>query len=452
VDHYATLGLDPEASRIEVQRAYRRMVKQCHPDVASDSGELFLTVQKAYEVLSDEKQRRVYDLSMGFMQSRIERIWKKDVPDTMPVRSADGGVEEVTFEELQRRNIEEVLREKKAERDQDQSFVITHPGTDHEELVKRPKSYMNYTSKSEEFSSGRRIPEGSRKWKRTQRQMTIDRETLGYGSTSVSEEADGIPMVEAHPVKELSDDEKEALVREREWDDLGDEALSDIDQALSEVSVLSTQLKEASKRPPIDWRGNLTRMLFGYYSVLSFMSFFWLLNEMGENVVMVYLSYWMPLNLLHWAFSDESIWGKERRGQPHSEDEYNRRKEEKTLAGLQYIVAPSLAGWAIAVVFGVAFQLVFFLLFPLYLIGLTTIYYSLQDERRYNGTYPTFFLPDETEWEPKAVRCPECTLVAGYVHPDEAVERVFCSYCGRMQNLLLPVKVGTDVVESVVSD
>ena len=52
--HYSTLGLSPGASREEVRRAYRRLVKNFHPDLngGADTTAEFLKLQEAYRSLS----------------------------------------------------------------------------------------------------------------------------------------------------------------------------------------------------------------------------------------------------------------------------------------------------------------------------------------------------------------------------------------------------------------
>jgi len=62
-DYYITLGVERGASANSIKKAYRRVVKQLHPDVthSSTTAPQFLTAQKAYETLMDEKKRRQYD-------------------------------------------------------------------------------------------------------------------------------------------------------------------------------------------------------------------------------------------------------------------------------------------------------------------------------------------------------------------------------------------------------
>ena len=60
---YDILGLSRGASKEEIKSAYRKLARKHHPDVnkAPDAAEAFKQVQQAYEVLSDEKKRKLYD-------------------------------------------------------------------------------------------------------------------------------------------------------------------------------------------------------------------------------------------------------------------------------------------------------------------------------------------------------------------------------------------------------
>ncbi|WP_380678068.1 J domain-containing protein [Salinigranum sp. GCM10025319] len=51
---YETLGLDPGADDDEVKRAYRRQVKETHPDTPSGDEDEFKRITRAYERLTDE--------------------------------------------------------------------------------------------------------------------------------------------------------------------------------------------------------------------------------------------------------------------------------------------------------------------------------------------------------------------------------------------------------------
>ncbi len=62
-DYYQTLGVSRDADPKTIKSAYRRLIKEYHPDRNSDPGaeEKFKKIQKAYEVLSDETKRADYD-------------------------------------------------------------------------------------------------------------------------------------------------------------------------------------------------------------------------------------------------------------------------------------------------------------------------------------------------------------------------------------------------------
>ncbi|QBC42148.1 molecular chaperone DnaJ [Iodobacter fluviatilis] len=62
-DHYAKLGVPPNASIDLIKSAYRKNAAKFHPDKNPDPAApaRFREIQEAYEVLSDVTRRKAYD-------------------------------------------------------------------------------------------------------------------------------------------------------------------------------------------------------------------------------------------------------------------------------------------------------------------------------------------------------------------------------------------------------
>jgi curved DNA-binding protein len=63
-DYYETLGVSKTASEAEIKKAFRKLARQHHPDVAKDkkaAEEKFKQINEAYEVLGDPEKRKKYD-------------------------------------------------------------------------------------------------------------------------------------------------------------------------------------------------------------------------------------------------------------------------------------------------------------------------------------------------------------------------------------------------------
>jgi molecular chaperone DnaJ len=97
VDYYNVLGLESEASKEDIKRAYRKLSKMYHPDINKEASavEKFKEISEAYEVLSDEEKRSTYDLrnshKTGYNPSvfDMDELFRSLYGDKLPVNGED---------------------------------------------------------------------------------------------------------------------------------------------------------------------------------------------------------------------------------------------------------------------------------------------------------------------------------------------------------------------------
>lgn len=73
-DYYKTLGVPRNASADDIKKAFRKLARTHHPDVGGDEVK-FKELNEAYEVLSDDKKRELYDQYGTANENQIPQGW-----------------------------------------------------------------------------------------------------------------------------------------------------------------------------------------------------------------------------------------------------------------------------------------------------------------------------------------------------------------------------------------
>lgn len=89
-DYYKTLGVPRNASADEIKKAYRKLARTHHPDAGGDEAK-FKDINEAYEVLSDEKKRKLYDQYGTANENHIPQGWSGGAANAEDVFGGGGG-------------------------------------------------------------------------------------------------------------------------------------------------------------------------------------------------------------------------------------------------------------------------------------------------------------------------------------------------------------------------
>lgn len=90
LNYYAILGVASTASKEEIKAAYRVLARKNHPDAGGEH-ERFAQIAEAWEVLSDDEERELYDADRS-LQARAARPYTARVrePAAAPVNDESG--------------------------------------------------------------------------------------------------------------------------------------------------------------------------------------------------------------------------------------------------------------------------------------------------------------------------------------------------------------------------
>jgi molecular chaperone DnaJ len=100
-DYYKVLGVDRAASQDDIRKAYRKLARKFHPDINpgnKDAENKFKELSVAYDVLSDEKKKKLYDefgeagLATGFDADKA-RSYQRWQEQSAQAGSGGGGFE-----------------------------------------------------------------------------------------------------------------------------------------------------------------------------------------------------------------------------------------------------------------------------------------------------------------------------------------------------------------------
>lgn len=79
-DYYKSLGVSRDASADDIRKAFRKLAREYHPDVAKDKSkaeEKFKEINEAYEVLGDPDKRKKYDTLGANWNQQVPPGWQQ---------------------------------------------------------------------------------------------------------------------------------------------------------------------------------------------------------------------------------------------------------------------------------------------------------------------------------------------------------------------------------------
>lgn len=109
-DYYKILGVDKSTNQKDIQKAYRKLARQYHPDVNPNdksAEEKFKDINEAYEVLSDPEKRKRYDELSAYRQQYGQ--WPEYGPMGAAGRGTGAGGARYQYRTLSEEDLEDLF-------------------------------------------------------------------------------------------------------------------------------------------------------------------------------------------------------------------------------------------------------------------------------------------------------------------------------------------------------
>ncbi|QMU31019.1 J domain-containing protein [Adhaeribacter radiodurans] len=115
-NYYTILEVNPSATAAEIKAAYKRLARQYHPDKHQGNQlfeEKFKIVNEAYQVLSDERKRALYDLRLRYMVLQLQAMqqaqYQAPIVTREPASYAERHYRNIPKREFQRKDIKIII-------------------------------------------------------------------------------------------------------------------------------------------------------------------------------------------------------------------------------------------------------------------------------------------------------------------------------------------------------
>ena len=96
MNYYELLEIDQKAEPEEIKRAYRKKLKEWHPDINPDrkkeAEETTKTLNIAYDILSDSEQRKNYNRILRFSRGKSYDQYVNDSSFSRKIKKASGAL------------------------------------------------------------------------------------------------------------------------------------------------------------------------------------------------------------------------------------------------------------------------------------------------------------------------------------------------------------------------